>query len=80
MAVSTTGSPAPALLAPALQLGSMAAPATTEAAAAVTMVARRRVLLNFLDFTEFPLYPGRLLPGQGIFARQRFRLGRGMHK
>jgi hypothetical protein len=35
----------------------MATPATTEAAAAVNMVARRRLRLNFLDFTEFPLYP-----------------------
>lgn len=43
--------------APALQLGTRATPATTEAAAAVNMVARRRLWLNFLDFTEFPLCP-----------------------
>jgi hypothetical protein len=35
----------------------MATPATTEAAAAVNMVARRRLRLNFLDFTEIPLCP-----------------------
>ncbi|GDY71584.1 hypothetical protein SAV31267_010690 [Streptomyces avermitilis] len=68
VAGSTVGSSAPVLAAPALQLGSMAAPATTEAAAAVTMVIRRRFRLNFLDFTEILLCPGRL-PGDGIFAR-----------
>ncbi|GAA3072447.1 hypothetical protein GCM10010448_64110 [Streptomyces glomeratus] len=50
VAGSTVGSSVTA--APALQLGTRATPATTEAAAAVTMVARRRLRLNLLDFND----------------------------
>ncbi|GAA2762185.1 hypothetical protein GCM10010103_12260 [Streptomyces paradoxus] len=59
---STVGSSLTA--APALQLGSRATPATTEVAAAPTIVTRRRVPLNFRDFTGVsPLAPAKGLPG-----------------
>ncbi|CAO0825974.1 hypothetical protein SMICM17S_11284 [Streptomyces microflavus] len=45
--------------APAFQLGRSATPATADAAAAVNIVARRRVCFSFLDFTGvLPSFPG----------------------
>ncbi len=56
VAAFTVGSSTTA--APALQLGTRATPATTEAAAAEIMAVRLRLRLSFLDFNGVPLYAG----------------------